>query len=309
MEVRQAIHSEHAKTLDTAGLRRHFLVEQVFEADALKLTYSHIDRIIVGGAFPATRAVEVPNALGKTIGVEHLLERRELGAINIGGPTAGWRWTASATRWRIEEAIYIGQGAQSVAFGSDDAARPAKFYLNCAPAHTRYPTRVITLQQASPETLGDNPTSNRRTIYKFIVPDVLQTCQLSMGMTKLEPGNLWNTMPCHTHERRMEVYFYFNMQENAGGVPHDGRAAGNAPYRGAQRAGGDLAELVDPLGRWHAGLHLHLGHGRREPGLRGHGPRRDRRSALKHGRPARAGRRLIHHWQSRGTPCQPISST
>ncbi|MEK6350129.1 MAG: 5-deoxy-glucuronate isomerase, partial [Burkholderia sp.] len=184
MEVRQAIHSEHAKTLDTAGLRRHFLVEQVFEADALKLTYSHIDRIIVGGAFPATRAVEVPNALGKTIGVEHLLERRELGAINIGGD--GWvEVDGQRHAVRFEEAIYIGQGTQSVVFGSDDAARPAKFYLNCAPAHTRYPTRVITLQQASPETLGDPSTSNRRTIYKFIVPEVVQTCQLSMGMTKL----------------------------------------------------------------------------------------------------------------------------
>ncbi|WP_186266999.1 5-dehydro-4-deoxy-D-glucuronate isomerase [Burkholderia gladioli] len=214
MEVRQAIHSEHAKTLDTAGLRRHFLVEQVFEADALKLTYSHIDRIIVGGAFPATRAVEVPNALGKTIGVEHLLERRELGAINIGGD--GWvEVDGQRHAVRFEEAIYIGQGTQSVVFGSDDAARPAKFYLNCAPAHTRYPTRVITLQQASPETLGAPSTSNRRTIYKFIVPEVVQTCQLSMGMTKLEPGNLWNTMPCHTHERRMEVYFYFGMQENS----------------------------------------------------------------------------------------------
>ncbi|WP_186207253.1 5-dehydro-4-deoxy-D-glucuronate isomerase [Burkholderia gladioli] len=214
MEVRQAIHSEHAKTLDTAGLRRHFLVEQVFEADALKLTYSHIDRIIVGGAFPATRAVEVPNALGKTIGVEHLLDRRELGAINIGGD--GWvEVDGQRHAVRFEEAIYIGQGTQSVVFGSDDAARPAKFYLNCAPAHTRYPTRVITLQQASPETLGDPSTSNRRTIYKFIVPEVVQTCQLSMGMTKLEPGNLWNTMPCHTHERRMEVYFYFGMQENS----------------------------------------------------------------------------------------------
>lgn len=214
MEVRQAIHSEHAKTLDTAGLRRHFLVEKVFEPDALQLTYSHIDRIIVGGAFPATRAVEVPASLGKSIGVDHLLQRRELGAINIGGD--GWV-DVDGTRHavRFEEAIYIGQGAQSVAFGSDDASRPAKFYLNCAPAHTAYPTRVITLAQASPETLGDPSTSNRRTIYKFIVPEVVQTCQLSMGMTKLEPGNLWNTMPCHTHERRMEVYFYFGMQDDA----------------------------------------------------------------------------------------------
>ncbi|MBJ9590972.1 5-dehydro-4-deoxy-D-glucuronate isomerase [Burkholderia seminalis] len=214
MEVRQGIHGEHAKTLDTAGLRRHFLVENVFAPDALSLTYSHIDRIIVGGAGPATRPVEVPASLGAAMGVSHLLARRELGAINIGGP--GWV-EVDGQRHAVgtEEAIYIGQGGQGVVFGSDDRTRPAKFYLNCAPAHTAWPTRTITLAQASPETLGDAATSNRRTIYKFIVPDVLPTCQLSMGMTKLEPGSLWNTMPCHTHERRMEVYFYFNLADDA----------------------------------------------------------------------------------------------
>jgi 4-deoxy-L-threo-5-hexosulose-uronate ketol-isomerase len=214
MEVRQAINSEYAKTLDTDGLRKAFLVDQVFERDTLKLTYSHIDRIIVGGVMPVARAVEVPSSLGKTIGVSYLLERRELGAINIGGD--GWV-DVDGTRYTVrnEEAIYIGQGAQAIAFGSDDAARPAKFYLNCAPAHTSYPTRTISLAQASPQTLGDPATSNRRTIYKFIVPEVLPTCQLSMGMTKLEPGSLWNTMPCHTHERRMEVYFYFNVADDA----------------------------------------------------------------------------------------------
>lgn len=227
MEVRQAINSEYAKTLDTEGLRKQFLVDQVFERDALKLTYSHIDRIIVGGVWPVTREVEVPSSLGKAIGVNTLLERRELGAINIGGD--GWV-DVDGQRYAVrnEEAIYIGKGAQAVAFGSDDAAQPAKFYLNCAPAHTSYPTRTITLAQASPQTLGEPATSNRRTIYKFIVPEVLPTCQLSMGMTKLEPGNLWNTMPCHTHERRMEVYFYFNVADDAAvfhmmGEPHETR--------------------------------------------------------------------------------------
>ena len=214
MEVRQSINSEYAKTLDTTGLRKEFLVEKVFEPDALALTYSHIDRIIVGGAFPQTRAVEVPSSLGKSIGVSYLLERRELGAINIGGD--GWV-EADGKRFvvRNEEAIYVGKGTQSLTFGSEDAAHPAKFYLNCAPAQATYPTRTITLAEAAPQTLGDPATSNRRTIYKFIVPEVLPTCQLSMGMTKLEPGSLWNTMPCHTHERRMEVYFYFNVADDA----------------------------------------------------------------------------------------------
>ena len=214
MQVRQSINSEYARTLDTTGLREEFLVEKVFEPDALALTYSHIDRIIVGGAFPQTRAVEVPSSLGKSIGVGYLLERRELGAINIGGD--GWV-EADGKRFvvRNEEAIYVGKGTQSLTFGSEDAAHPAKFYLNCAPAQATYPTRTITLAEAAPQTLGDPATSNRRTIYKFIVPEVLPTCQLSMGMTKLEPGSLWNTMPCHTHERRMEVYFYFNVADDA----------------------------------------------------------------------------------------------
>ncbi|MCP3705471.1 5-dehydro-4-deoxy-D-glucuronate isomerase [Paraburkholderia sp. CNPSo 3274] len=227
MEVRQSLNSAYAKTLDTAGLRREFLIERVFEPDALTLTYSHVDRIIVGGAFPETRAVEVSAALGKSIGVSYLLERRELGAINIGGD--GWVDVDGVRHAvRNEEAIYIGKGTQAIAFGSDEPARPAKFYLNCAPAHTAYPTRTISLSEALPQTLGEAATSNRRTIHKFIVPEVLPTCQLSMGMTKLEPGSLWNTMPCHTHERRMEVYFYFNVADDAAvfhmmGEPHETR--------------------------------------------------------------------------------------
>ena len=214
MEVRQSIHSEHAKTLNTEQLRKEFLIEKVFEANQLSLTYSHIDRIIVGGAFPATQPVEVPAAIGSSIGVSYLLERRELGAINIGGD--GWV-EVDGTRHVVhkEEAIYIGKGAQKIVFGSADTAAPAKFYINCAPAHESYPTRTISLEQASKQTLGDHATSNRRTINKYMVPEVLPTCQLSMGMTKLEPGNLWNTMPCHTHVRRMEAYFYFNIADDA----------------------------------------------------------------------------------------------
>jgi 4-deoxy-L-threo-5-hexosulose-uronate ketol-isomerase len=113
------------------------------------------------------------------------------------------------------EALYVGQGAKALEFFSVDAAQPAKLYFNCAPAHVAYPHRKVTLAEASPETLGSAETSNRRTIYKFLVPDVLPTCQLLMGMTQLEPGSLWNTMPCHTHDRRMEVYFYFDMKADA----------------------------------------------------------------------------------------------
>ncbi|MDR3438148.1 5-dehydro-4-deoxy-D-glucuronate isomerase [Telmatospirillum sp.] len=213
METRQSIHSDHAKTLDTEGLRREFLVEEIFRPGELTMTYSHIDRIVFGGIMPAAKAITLADSLGKNFGVDFFLQRRELGLINIGG--AGWA-TVDGTRYEIarEEALYVGQGAREISFGSTDPKSPAKFYYNSAPAHTTYPTRKITLADASPSTLGDAKTANRRTIYKYIVPSVLPTCQLSMGMTKLEDGSMWNTMPAHTHERRMEVYFYFNMDSD-----------------------------------------------------------------------------------------------
>ncbi|HGU1121938.1 TPA: 5-dehydro-4-deoxy-D-glucuronate isomerase [Escherichia coli] len=190
MDVRQSIHSAHAKTLDTQGLRNEFLVEKVFVADEYTMVYSHIDRIIVGGIMPITKTVSVGGA----------------GTITVDGQCyeIGHR-----------DALYVGKGAKEVVFASIDTGTPAKFYYNCAPAHTTYPTKKVTPDEVSPVTLGDNLTSNRRTINKYFVPDVLETCQLSMGLTELAPGNLWNTMPCHTHERRMEVYFYFNMDDDA----------------------------------------------------------------------------------------------
>ena len=214
MQIRQSIHSDHARQLDTQGLRREFLVEEIFSADRLTMTYSHIDRIVFGGIMPIQSPLAFSDALGKTFGVNYFLERRELGLINIGGPGVV---VVDGTPFEIgnAEALYVGQGARELSFVSVDAAQPAKFYYNSAPAHVSFPTRKVTRAEASPATLGDAATSNRRTIYKYLVPDVLPTCQLVMGMTQLEEGSLWNTMPCHTHERRMEVYFYFNMQDDA----------------------------------------------------------------------------------------------
>ena len=193
MDVRQSIHSAHAKTLDTQGLRNEFLVEKVFVADEYTMVYSHIDRIIVGGIMPITKTVSVGGEVGKQLGVSYFLGRRELGVINIGG--AG-TITVDGQCYEIghRDALYVGKGAKEVVFASIDTGTP---------------------DEVSPVTLGDNLTSNRRTINKYFVPDVLETCQLSMGLTELAPGNLWNTMPCHTHERRMEVYFYFNMDDDA----------------------------------------------------------------------------------------------
>lgn len=214
MDIRQSIHSEHAKTLDTDGLRREFLIDKIFDPDNYTLTYSHIDRIIIGGVMPVQKPVTIGHEVGKQLGVSYFLERRELGVINIGGPGV---IEVDGKSWEIgqQEALYVGQGAQSVIFRSSDASRPAKFYYNSAPAHAHYPDKKITLDEAVKATLGDAATSNRRTINKFIVPDVLPTCQLTMGLTRLDDGNLWNTMPCHTHERRMEVYFYFDMADDS----------------------------------------------------------------------------------------------
>jgi 4-deoxy-L-threo-5-hexosulose-uronate ketol-isomerase len=214
MDIRQAIHSEHAKTLDTAGLRRQFLVENLFLPDEVTLTYSHVDRIIVGGVMPVAAEPAFGPDLARRFAVPHFLARRELGLVNVGG--AG-TVTVDGEAFAIgpREALYVGAGAQDVRFRSADPAQPAKFYCNSAPAHRSYPHRRITLAEASPQTLGDARTANRRTINKFIVPGVVDSCQLTMGMTVLEPGSVWNTMPCHTHERRMEVYFYFDLPPEA----------------------------------------------------------------------------------------------
>ncbi|MEF2070907.1 5-dehydro-4-deoxy-D-glucuronate isomerase [Consotaella aegiceratis] len=213
MEVRQSIPAEYAKTFDTDALRKNFLVETVFEADSLCLTYSHDDRLILGGAMPVKGPVEIPASMKAQVGTEYFLERRELGAINIGGPGAV---VVDGTRYAIgaREACYVGAGSKDVRFESESAENPAKFWINSAPAHKTYPTRAITLEQAVKETLGDPKNSNKRTINKYLIPDVLPTCQLLMGMTTLLENSLWNTMPCHTHDRRMEAYLYFDMSED-----------------------------------------------------------------------------------------------
>ena len=209
IDIRQSCNAAYTKTLDTEGLRREFLVERIFERERITMTYSHVDRIVFGGILPVADGLVLPD-LGKTYGTAYFLERRELGLINIGGDGLV---VVDGTEYEVktEEALYIGKGSKDLVFRSQDATNPARFYYNSTPAHAAFPTRRITLAEASPQTVGDAKTSNRRTIYKYIVPGVVDSCQLVMGLTKLEEGSLWNTMPTHTHERRMEVYFYFNL--------------------------------------------------------------------------------------------------
>ena len=184
MDVRQSIHSAHAKTLDTQGLRNEFLVEEVFVADEYTMVYSHIDRIIVGGIMPITKTVSVGGEVGKQLGVSYFLERRELGVINIGG--AG-TITVDGQCYEIghRDALYVGKGAKEVVFASIDTATPAKFYYNCAPAHTTYPTKKVTPDEVSPVTLGDNLTSNRRRMF----PSGARECDTAWCSTSyLEPA-------------------------------------------------------------------------------------------------------------------------
>jgi 4-deoxy-L-threo-5-hexosulose-uronate ketol-isomerase len=211
MEIRHAIHPDQAVYFDTEELREHFLIQDLFVPDQIKLVYTYYDRLIVGGLCPLREStLEVDKSV---IGADSLLERREMGIINIGG--AG---TVAVDGQRFElatrDGLFIGMGARAVVFNSANPGTPAKFYFNCAPAHTGYPVGKATPAESEAVQLGSSEKSNRRTIRKYFHPDGIKSCQLVMGMTTLEPGSVWNTMPVHTHPRRMEAYLYF-------GIPAD----------------------------------------------------------------------------------------
>lgn len=215
MIVRETSNSKDAKHYTTDRLRDEFLITDLFVPDKIQRVYSHIDRIITMGFCPAKKTQELGQELDimKSLGTSFFLERRELGVINVGGKGTitvdGEAYTMNS-----QDGLYVGKGTKEVVFASDDASNPAHFYTLSAPAHTTYPNKHIDITKANKVPKGESETSNKRTIYQFIHPDVLPTCQLSMGLTKMEPGNVWNTMPCHTHERRMEVYFYFDLPED-----------------------------------------------------------------------------------------------
>ena len=208
MDIRYAVHPEQMKMLDTQKMREQFLVENLFSADRLNMVYSHIDRIIVGGISPVKGAVDLK--VTKELGVDFFLQRREMGIINIG---AAGIVSVDGKGYELgnRECLYIGMGARDVSFASAARNHPAKFYFNSAPAHAAYPVVKLSLADAQRLDLGDPLQTNVRTIHQFIHPKVLKSCQLVMGMTILAPGSNWNTMPCHTHDRRMEVYLYFDM--------------------------------------------------------------------------------------------------
>ena len=211
MRTRYANNPRDSKRYDTEELRENYLVEDIFKDDQIELVYSHVDRIIFGGIKPVYKGLKLK--AGKEMGVDYFLERRELGIINIGGKAIV---TIDETEYELKEkdGLYVGKGNKEVSFKSVNPEEPAKLYVNSVPAHKEYETVKIDIEKANPVRLGDNKTLNKRTIYQYVHPNVCESCQLLMGLTMLEPGNAWNTMPCHTHERRMEVYFYFDMDED-----------------------------------------------------------------------------------------------
>ena len=210
-EMRYASHPADAKSYDTERLRAEYLFPDIMTEGEINLIYSAYDRLIVGGAVPTARPLTL-DAI-PPLRADRFLHRRELGIINVGG--AG-TVKAGDKEYRLDykEALYLGKSDRDITFASDDAARPARFYFNSAPAHAEYPDKKITKADAVVVELGSLEESNHRVINKMIVNQVLPTCQLQMGMTELKPGSVWNTMPAHTHDRRMEAYFYFELPDD-----------------------------------------------------------------------------------------------
>jgi 4-deoxy-L-threo-5-hexosulose-uronate ketol-isomerase len=219
---RQAVSAAAAAAMGTHDLRHNFHISGLFDADKITLTHTHYDRMIVGGAMPVNGSLKL-GAI-KPTGTKTFLERRELVAVNIGGPGTV---TVGQTTHSLDarDMIYVGMG-EEVSFTSDDAKTPAKFYLLSAPAHHAYPTKLLTVANAKRLDLGSPETSNERSIFQFTT--TIQTCQIVVGMTQLAKGSVWNTMPAHVHDRRMEVYLYFDLAETARvfhflGEPHETR--------------------------------------------------------------------------------------
>lgn len=211
IEERDYSNKKDYKNYDTQRLREEFLIEKPFGVDEIRFVYSYIDRIMAGGVIPVSKEVELGSA--PQLRSEHFLDRRELGIINIGEKG---EVNVDGTIYTLDhfDCLYVGRGAKKLTFKSLDGNQPAKFYLNSTPAHTSYPTKFMSLKDADHRHLGSKETCNERTINRYIIPEKVQTCQLTMGLTHLEVGNNWNTMPCHTHARRMEVYLYFDIEEN-----------------------------------------------------------------------------------------------
>ena len=211
IEERYAVHPEDFKAYGTDRIREEFLIPRLFLENEMVMVYSLYDRYIVGGIMPTNKTLSLDTF--DSLKADYFLERRELGIINIGGNAV---ITADQDTFSLshKEALYLGKGVRQVTFASEDPLKPAKLYVNSAPAHQTYPNRLVTHEQAEIVELGSLETANHRTIRKLIVNSIVKTCQMQMGMTELKVGSVWNTMPAHVHNRRMEAYFYFEVPDN-----------------------------------------------------------------------------------------------
>ena len=210
-EIRYATHPEDARHYDTTRIRKEFLIETIFADDEVNMVYSMYDRMVVGGAMPVAEALTLEAI--DPLKAEYFTTRREIGVYNVGGK-GSVRVGEEVFELDFKEALYIGKGDRDVIFSSVDPQQPARFYFNSTTAHTAYPCRKVTKQDAVVAHMGSLDMSNERNINKMIVNQVLPTCQLQMGMTELATGSVWNTMPAHVHARRMEAYFYFELPED-----------------------------------------------------------------------------------------------
>ena len=210
-DVRYAVGLRETNQMGTEALRDEFLIDQVFGIDQINWIYTHYDRYVVGGVIPKKIVVKLESI--DPLKANFFLERREMGIINVGGNGSV---TADGVNYILgyKEALYLGRGTKEVSFSSEEISSPAKFYINSTPAHQAYPSRKVGRDEAEIVDLGTPETANARTIRKLIVNSILPTCQLQMGMTELKSGSVWNTMPAHVHDRRMEVYFYFEVPED-----------------------------------------------------------------------------------------------
>ncbi|MEM9649950.1 MAG: 5-dehydro-4-deoxy-D-glucuronate isomerase, partial [Bacteroidota bacterium] len=210
-QVRYAASPREVRNMDTEELRNEFLIQNIFLQDKISLVYSHYDIFITGGVVPVNKNVQLLTV--DALKSDNFLDRRDLGIINIG---AEGTVTVDGEKYVLahKEALYIGKGNKNIAFSSVSTENPAQFYLNSTPAHAEYPTKKIGINDVETIELGSPETANARTLRKYIVSSVVDVCQLQMGMTTIKAGSSWNTMPAHVHDRRMEVYFYFEVPEN-----------------------------------------------------------------------------------------------
>ncbi|MBO5245898.1 MAG: 5-dehydro-4-deoxy-D-glucuronate isomerase [Eubacterium sp.] len=215
MDIRYSANQKDVKRYTTQELRDEFLITGLYQPDQVVAVYSHVDRMVTFGCMPVTKEISLDDGIDvyANFGTNYILQRREIGIFNIGGK-GSIRVDGTVYELSYKDCLYITMGAKEVLFSSEDGANPAKFYMVSAPAHTAYETKLLTLADAAKRPVGDAATSNKRVINQFIHPDVLKTCQLCMGMTVLETGSVWNTMPAHTHERRMEIYTYFEVPDD-----------------------------------------------------------------------------------------------